>query len=76
MVEITGYRTIRTVDGDTFDSLALEFYDDEKQTKLLYDANPDYCDVLIFPADVTLQVPIVEGSDLPETLPPWRRDSA
>lgn len=75
MANITGYKTIQTVDGDTFDGLALEFYNDEKQTALLYQANLDYCDTLIFPAGVTLQIPIVEDVDLPETLPPWRRET-
>lgn len=75
MANITGYKTIKTVDGDTFDGLALEFYNDEKQTSLLYQANLDYCSTLIFGAGVTLKIPIVEGVDLPETLPPWRRDA-
>lgn len=37
--------------------------------------NPDYADVLIFDANVALRLPIVEGAETPETLPPWRRDS-
>ena len=73
---ITGYQTITTVEGDTFDALALEFYNDEKQAGLIIQANPDYCDVLIFEADVELKIPIVEFVELPETLPPWRRETS
>lgn len=73
---ITGYNYIKTVEGDTFDALALEFYDDEKQAGLIIQANPDYCDVLIFEADVELKIPIVEFVELPETLPPWRRETS
>ena len=75
MAEITGYKTIRTVEGDTFDALALEFYDDEKQASQIIQANLDHCDVLIFEAGVELRIPIIENVALPETLPPWRRVS-
>ena len=73
---ITGYQTITTVEGDTFDALALEFYNDEKQAWLIIQSNLDYCDVLIFEAGVELKIPIVEFINLPETLPPWRRETS
>lgn len=73
MPNITGYNTIKTVEGDTFDGLALEFYNDEKQASLIIGANLDHCDTLIFEAGVALRIPIVEDVALPETLPPWRR---
>ena len=73
MAEIVGYRTINTIEGDTFDRLALEFYDDAKQASLIIGANLDHCGVLIFGAGVELRIPIVEDVELPETLPPWRR---
>ena len=72
---ITGYQTITTVEGDTFDALALEFYNDEKQAWLIIQANLDYCDVLIFEESVELRIPILENKEVPETLPPWRRSS-
>lgn len=75
-VTITGYNHITTVEGDTFDRLALEFYKDEKQAGLIIQANLDYCDVLIFEAGIGLDIPIVDIIDLPETLPPWRRETA
>lgn len=74
-VNITGYNYVTTVEGDTFDTLALEFYKDEKQAGLIIQENLDYCDVLIFEAGVELKIPIVEIINLPETLPPWRRGS-
>ena len=75
-VTITGYNHITTVEGDTFDRLALEFYKDEKQAGLIIQANLDYCDVLIFEAGIGLDIPIVDIIDLPETLPPWWRETA
>lgn len=73
MANIIGYDTINTVEGDTFDGLALEYYNEEKKSSLIMEANPDYIDVLIFEAGVELLIPIVEDVELPETLPPWRR---
>lgn len=62
-----------TVEGDTFDSLALLFYDDEKLASMIIQANPDCCDTLIFEAGVSLTIPEAAAAVLPETLPPWRR---
>ena len=73
MPEITGYQTIRTIEGDTFDKLALEFYNDEKQAAWIIRSNLDYCNVLTFGSGTELKVPILKNVELPETLPPWRR---
>lgn len=73
MPNITGYNIIQTIEGDTFDKLALEYYNDEKQASLIIRHNLDYCDVLIFEAGVELRIPVVDDVELPETLPPWRR---
>lgn len=67
-------RIYTTVDGDTFDALALEFYDEEKLASAIIQANPDYCDTLIFSAGVELIIPEQIAVAMPETLPPWRRD--
>ena len=65
--------TYITVEGDTFDLLALLFYNDEKLASTIIQANPDYCDTLIFEADISLTIPEAAAVVLPETLPPWRR---
>lgn len=64
-----------TVQGDTFDGLALKYYDDEKQASAIITANLDYCDTLIFDAGVELVIPDAAELTLPETLPPWRRST-
>ena len=64
-----------TIEGDTFDILALTYYSDEKQASTIIQANPDYCDTLIFEAGVSLVIPDAATITLPETLPPWRRDA-
>ena len=63
-----------TVEGDTFDSLALHYYNNEQLASAIIQANLDYCDTLIFEAGVTLTIPDVSTVALPETLPPWRRE--
>lgn len=72
MQRVTGYLTYRTQAGDTFDSLALTMYNDEKLAKYIIEFNPDYADVIIFDGNTELRLPIVENTETPETLPPWR----
>ena len=64
-----------TVEGDTFDALALEYYNDEKLASTIIQANPDHCATLIFEAGVSLVIPDVSTVTYPESLPPWRRNA-
>lgn len=75
MPEIIDYLEHKTVEGDTFDGLALWYYNDEQLASRIISANLDYCDTLIFDVGVTLRIPIVDTADTPETLPPWRRNT-
>ena len=59
--------------GDTFDSIALAAYNEERMASTIITANPDLCDVLIFEGGELVRIPIVETVETPETLPPWRR---
>ena len=68
-------KTYTTRDGDTFDSLALGFFGDEKLASAIMQANPDHCDTLIFSAGVVLTIPASVEVTMPETLPPWRREA-
>lgn len=73
MHRVTGYKTYYTREGDTFDALALNEYNNEKLAHVIMQFNPDYCDVLVFNAHVKLRIPVVENTDKPGTLPPWRQ---
>ena len=75
MRKVTAYKEYTTREGDTFDALALEMYGEETLAHYIIEFNPDYADVLIFDANVHLLLPIVEDVEMPDTLPPWRRDS-
>lgn len=59
--------------GDTFDSIALAAYNEERMASTIITANPDLCDVLIFEGGELVRIPIVETVITPDTLPPWRR---
>ena len=67
-------KTHITVQGDTFDSLALKYYNEERLASTIIQANRDHCGTLIFDAGVSLVIPDTPVSALPETLPPWRID--
>lgn len=62
-----------TVEGASFDALALRYYGDEQLASKIIQANPDYCDTLIFEAGIALNIPDKSEVAPPETLPPWRR---
>lgn len=64
----------RTVQGDTWDSIARALWGSEYFMHQLLDANPDCADILIFPAGTTLRVPQADTSALPANLPPWMTD--
>ena len=63
-----------TLAGDTFDSIALDFYNDESLSSAIIQANLQYRDVIIFEGGEVLQIPIIEVPAA-ATLPPWKRDA-
>lgn len=75
MSRVISYLEYRTRAGDTFDSLALTMYNEEKLSKYIIDFNPEYADVIVFDANVPLRLPIMEDVETPATLPPWRSSS-
>lgn len=74
MPNISGYKKYITVEGDTFDALALAAYNEETLAHYIIQANPEYCDTLIFDAGIELYIPIMDSTETPDTLPPWRRE--
>lgn len=68
-----GYIEYTAQGGDTFDSIALAAYNEERMATTIIAANPDLSDLLIFEGGESVQIPIVEKVQTPDTLPPWRR---
>ena len=66
------YYTYLTLEGDTFDCIALDFYNEETKSSVIISANPQYRKVITFSAGIELKIPIIEQS-ASESLPPWKR---
>lgn len=71
--QTAGYIEYTAQAGDTFDSIALVAYNEERMATTIIGANPDLSDVLIFEGGELVLIPIVEAATTPDTLPPWRR---
>jgi len=57
-----------------FDALALAAYSEERMASAIIEANPDYSDVIVFEAGVSLHIPILDKIETPASLAPWRRN--
>ena len=69
----TNFYKYTTKEGDMFDMIALNFYNEEKMATTIIEAKPHYADVVVFDADIELIIPIVQDTEGVETKPPWRR---
>jgi len=61
-----------TNEGDTFDSIALDFYEEEKYSVFIMQLNPDLISTLIFEYGIKLKIPEISIKNT-STLPPWKR---
>ena len=68
--------TYRTTQGDTYDVLALDIYGGEHLSTLIQQANPDYVDVLFFPAGKDLTIPETPKTATAQPVAPWARAGA
>lgn len=69
-------KTYTTLMGDTFDTIAYRLCGDEHQCRQIMEANPDYMDVVIFPAGLELAIPALARKTAKVDLPPWHRSNA
>ncbi len=66
--------TIIAVRGETFDSLALKLYGQEKYAAELLAANMDTCHLLRFMGGEIINVPEVDTTN-DDAVPPWKRSA-
>ena len=66
------YYTYKTLEGDTFDCIALDFYNKETLASIIIQANLKYRKIITFSAGIELIIPIIEQSSA-DSLPPWKR---
>ena len=62
----------KTIQGDTFDIIALKFYGDEFKSIEIIKANPDHSAVLKFDEGVILKIPKIDY-EIIDYLPPLKR---
>lgn len=64
--------TYTTIQGDMWDIVAKRTLGSEYYISDIIEANPTYREIVIFPANINLIIPIA-STPLPENLPPWKR---
>ena len=76
---LTGYKYLCSA-GETFDSIALALFKDEKYACDLMNANPELVDKLVFTGMEKLKIPYIvienagdEGVNYTGETAPWRR---
>ena len=63
--------TYTTLQGDAWDAIAYRLWGEERLLMVLVEANPEYLDMVTFPAGVTLRVPPRPEHYVATELPPW-----
>ena len=65
-------RVYKTIQGDTWDGIAVKVYGDEKYMNELLEANQAYREIIIFQANVSLSLPDIQ-TQTTTILPPWKK---
>ena len=65
-------RVYKTIQGDTWDGIAVKVYGDEKYMNELLEANQAYREIIIFPVNVSLSLPNIQ-TQTATILPPWKK---
>lgn len=71
MAQIISYSDYLALEGDTFDSIAFEFYSEETFAHHIMQANPNYLQTIVFVGGEHLKIPIFDTLETSESLPPW-----
>lgn len=62
-----------TTQGDMWDIIALKVYGDEKLMHKLIEANPEYRHIVLFQANISLNIPEMGKKTVSTASPPWKR---
>lgn len=65
-------RIYKTIQGDTWDGIAIKVYGDERYINELLEANQEFNEIVIFPANIKLMLPEIE-TKAASILPPWKK---
>ena len=65
--------TYRTVQGDTWDRIAKNVYDDESKIGILMECNLEHINTFVFDSGIEIEIPELEEEEETD-LPDWRLD--
>lgn len=65
-------RIYKTIQGDTWDGIAIKVYGDERYINELLEANQEFNEIVISPANIKLMLPEIE-TKATSILPPWKK---
>ena len=65
--------TYTTKGGERWDTIADKAYGDQMRVSEIRRANPHLPSYMVFPAGITLNIPIVEPATAQSNLPPWKQ---
>ena len=71
-IKVIGMTTGTAGIGDTWDMLALDYYDEEMLAPLLLRYNPELDDIIVFEENTMIAVPDIDRDSL-AAMPPWRQ---
>lgn len=69
----TGSVEYITSEGDTWDMLSLQAYDEERLASHIIKANPHLSDIIVFEAGQKITIPVFDTVTKSEDVAPWRR---
>ena len=67
--------TYVTSSGDMWDSIAYKLFGNTSHTNSIMKANRQHLGYYTFPAGITLEIPAVDDTSLPNYRPPWKEVS-
>lgn len=73
-MEMTGFAYVCS-GGETFDSVAMDLFDNEKYAAELMSVNPELCDLSVFTGGEEILVPVVDTDVDEDQMPmqaPWK----
>lgn len=66
-------KTYTTISGDEWDVICFKHYGTEMVMDKVIQANPQYMDIVVFPAGIVLTLPEINTVQTTQNKPPWMR---
>lgn len=67
------YLNYVTIQGDTWDAIAIDFYANPNLSYVIINANSLYSTYVTLPGGIEIKIPIIPDSSSQSSLPPWKQ---